>query len=91
MPGLLRRWATRWSTAISGWSAARPAPAKERGIDSLPSSLIEAIDCLEQDPVVKAALGDTYADYYIEVKREEWRQYHSDVSQWESDRYLPIY
>ena len=65
--------------------------AKERGIDSLPSSLIEAIDCLEQDPVVKAALGDTYADYYIEVKREEWRQYHSDVSQWESDRYLPIY
>ena len=64
---------------------------QERGIDLLPSSLIEAVDCLERDPVVKAALGDTYADYYIELKREEWREYHRDVSQWESDRYLPIY
>ena len=64
---------------------------RERGIEFLPSSLLEAIDCLEQDSVIRGALGDAYADYYIGVKREEWREYHRDVSQWESDRYLPIY
>ena len=43
---------------------------------------------LEHDPVLRDALGNTYAAYYIDVKREEWRQYHQSVSQWELDRYL---
>ena len=32
-----------------------------------------------------------YADYYIQVKREEWRNYHWNVSQWETDNYLEVY
>jgi glutamine synthetase len=64
---------------------------RRRGIDLLPRSLIQAVDCLEEDEVVKAALGSTYADYYIQVKREEWRRYHNSVSQWEIDNYLGVH
>jgi glutamine synthetase len=60
----------------------------ERKIRFLPNTLSEAIDCLEHDEVLRNALGSTYAQYYIDVKREEWRQYHQNVSQWELDRYL---
>ena len=61
------------------------------GIGQLPTTLSEALDALEQDTVIKTALGETYADYYIQVKREEWRQYHETVSPWEIDAYLGLY
>ena len=57
-------------------------------ITFLPATLREALDCLEEDEVVKEALGSEYAAYYIGVKGEEWRQYHQSVSQWETDNYL---
>jgi glutamine synthetase len=37
---------------------------------------------------VKEALGTDFPAYYLEVKQEEWRQYHQSISQWEIDRYL---
>ena len=64
---------------------------QRRGIDFLPSTLKEALDFLEEDEVVKEAVGTEYAEYYIDVKREEWRDYHQSVSKWETDHYLPIY
>jgi glutamine synthetase len=64
---------------------------KRRGIDVLPSSLDEALDCLEQDAVVKDALGAEYADYFIRCKREEWKEYHRTVSAWETEQYLGHY
>ena len=62
-----------------------------RGIGHLPSTLREAAECLSEDEVVKEALGKEYADYYVNVKREEWQEYHLNVSEWERARYLPIY
>jgi glutamine synthetase len=64
---------------------------KERGISLLPNKLCDAIDCLEQDEVIKAALGETYADYYIQVKRNEWDEYHRSISQWEHDNYIGVF
>ena len=64
---------------------------RRREIGVLPRSLKEAVDCLEADEVIKQALGSEYADYYIQVKNEEWRQYHNTVSKWESDNYLGLY
>ncbi len=64
---------------------------QRRGIRFLPTTLREALDCLEEDAVVKKALGDEYSSYYIGVKAEEWRQYHQSVSQWEIDNYLKTY
>ena len=61
------------------------------GTGFLPTNLIEALDELEQDEVIKAALGRKYADYYIQVKRAEWKRYHDSVSQWEVENYLGLY
>ena len=63
---------------------------RRRGIDFLPETLKEAVDALAEDDVVKAGLGEEYADYFVEVKRNEWIDYHLHVAEWERDRYLPI-
>jgi len=60
-------------------------------ITFLPTTLREALDCFEEDEVVQQALGKEYAAYYAGVKREEWRQYHQSISQWERDQYLHTY
>jgi len=62
-----------------------------RGIHSLPTTLSGAVDALEANDVIKDSLGSEYADYYIQVKREEWRDYHLSVSQWEKEKYLAVY
>jgi glutamine synthetase len=64
---------------------------RRRGIDFLPATLSQALDCLEEDQVITEALGAEYAAAYLRAKREEWRQYHLSVSQWETDHYLGLY
>jgi glutamine synthetase len=61
---------------------------ERRHIAFLPTTLREALDCFERDEVMQQALGKDYAAYYAAVKREEWRQYHQSISQWERDHYL---
>jgi glutamine synthetase len=64
---------------------------RRRNIAFLPTTLKEAIDAFERDPVLQQALGKDYAVYYASVKREEWREYHQNVSPWERERYLKTY
>ena len=59
-----------------------------RGINFLPTTLREALDCLEKDTVIREALGSDFVSYYIAVKVEEWREYHQSVGEWERDKYL---
>jgi len=61
------------------------------GIESLPSTLNEALLELDKDEVVKSALTGHILENYIEAKREEWENYRIQVHQWELDRYLTIY
>lgn len=65
-----------------------PEQLREEGIEFLPSSLDEALDALAGDAVVKEALGEEYADYYIKTKRGEWTTHHRMVSDWEREQYL---
>ena len=60
-------------------------------IDDLPHNLEEACDELEKDDVITAALGDHIARNFLEAKRQEWREYISQVSQWELENYLAKY
>jgi glutamine synthetase len=57
-------------------------------IETLPSSLEEAIDELENSKLMKEALGDFTFDTYIEAKKKEWDEYKLHVTQWELNRYL---
>ena len=64
---------------------------KSLGIESLPSTLNEALLELDKDEVVKSALTDHIFKNYFEAKKEEWEDYRIRVHQWELDRYLTIY
>jgi glutamine synthetase len=67
------------------------AKREEYGITTLPSNLGEAIDALEEDDLVKDALGDHVAEKFIEAKSQEFSEYLVDVSDWELDRYLETF
>src|SRR5213082_2987106 len=60
-------------------------------IDDLPHDLNEALDELEKDDVVRSALGDHIANHFVEAKRQEWRDYITQVSPWELENYLAKY
>jgi glutamine synthetase len=64
---------------------------RRRGIQYLPTTLQEALQCMQDDAVVRAALGEDYAAYYIRVKQDEWDRYHRSISQWETENYLGVY
>lgn len=70
------------------WS---PAKLKERGVGLLPQNLLEAIEALDADEVVKGALGLELAAEFIALKRAEWIEYKRDVSEWEVRRYLEFF
>jgi glutamine synthetase len=63
-----------------------------RGLETLPSNLMEATMELERDDVIREALGEArnedYVDYFIKVKRDEWNRYHEQVTPWEIKEYL---
>lgn len=57
-------------------------------IDHLPSTLEEALDELEKDPLICEVLGGHIAKKYIAAKRAEYLRYRSQVSEWELQEYL---
>lgn len=65
-----------------------PEEMKKRGIRTVASNLKEAIDELARDEVLIAALGeDTFRKFY-DAKLEEWEDFRTSVSAWETQRYL---
>jgi len=60
-------------------------------IDDLPHDLNEACDEFEKDDVVQAALGKHISSHFLAAKRQEWREYISQVSAWELEQYLAKY
>ena len=71
-----------------------PAAVAAMGITAMPSTLHEAVGTLRTDAVMRDVLGTgpngDYVDYYCDVKAEEFRAWHSVVSDWEVERYLTL-
>jgi len=63
---------------------------EQRGIDSLPINLWDAISLTENSQLVRKALGDHVFDSFIKNKKIEWDQYRTQVTEYELKRYLPI-
>ncbi len=61
------------------------------GINSLPSTLKEAIDELATDEVLTNALGTHALERFIEAKLMEWDLFRIQVHPWERDQYLTRY
>lgn len=65
-----------------------PEERKDAGIESLPGNLLEAIYALEDDDLMRKALGEHVYARYIDAKKLEWKNYTSKVHRWEVDEYL---
>jgi glutamine synthetase len=61
------------------------------GLVVLPGSLGHALEALQEDAVVQAALGPHVYERFLDARLQEWNQYRSYVSQWEVDRYLELF
>jgi glutamine synthetase len=63
---------------------------KEMGIDSLPGSLIEAIELTEKSDLVRDALGGHVFNSFIMSKKVEWDDYRMKIHPYEINKFLPI-
>jgi glutamine synthetase len=62
---------------------------KELGMILLPQNLLEAVEELEADDVVKQGLGPI-AGEYIKLKKAEWGTFMRHVTPWEIKRTLTL-
>ncbi len=79
-----------------------PAPVEEnvyemteeerasRGINTLPASLLEAVQLTEKSELVRKALGDHVFNNFVANKKIEWDEYRTQVTEYELNKYLPI-
>lgn len=58
----------------------------EPAIGTLPGTLAEALDALEQDEVIQDALDQAITDVFVRAKRAEWGAYRMQVTHWELER-----
>ncbi len=66
------------------------AERRERGIGTLPASLLEAILLTERSELVRKTLGEHVFNAFIQNKKIEWDHYRTQVTDYELQRYLPI-
>ena len=55
----------------------------DKGIYSIPGSLIEAVDKFSNSDLMKATLGEHLFREYIKAKTQEWDKFRTAVTNWE--------
>ncbi|MEE9237871.1 MAG: type I glutamate--ammonia ligase [Thermoplasmata archaeon] len=60
------------------------------GILSLPGSLEEALNELEASELMRETLGAHIWTHLLYVKRQEWDEYRTQVTDWELERFLEL-
>ena len=63
---------------------------EDRGIGTLPASLLEAVNLTEKSELVRKALGEHVFAAFIQNKKIEWDQYRIQITEYELNKYLPI-
>ncbi len=64
---------------------------EEKGVETLPADLKEAIDYMKKDPLIKDVLGDHIYSKFIEAKEKEWEDFCKVVTDWEIKKYMELY
>lgn len=64
---------------------------KAHGIRTLPANLKEALDHLENDKVIRDALGEHVFNNIMRLGNLEWEAYNIHVHPWEVERYINIF
>ncbi len=72
-----------------------PAEVASRGIKTLPATLLDATRAARRDAVLQdwlgQGVGESYVDYFCDVKTAEFSAYHAEVTDWERSRYLTLF
>ena len=72
-----------------------PAEVKARGIKQLPATLLDATRHLQASAPLQdwfgQGVGESYIDYFCDVKRAEFAAFHSEISDWELRKYLTLF
>lgn len=75
----------------------------DTSLPRLPRSLAEAADGLDDSTLFRSAFGDEFVDYFLRLKRNEWRRYtealdaagesddQDEISDWEHREYFRMY
>jgi glutamine synthetase len=61
------------------------------GIQFLPRNLDEAITAFAADPLSQKVMGTLMYQTYVDLKSQEWHDYHNHISDWEIQRYLKFF
>ncbi|MBL95410.1 MAG: Glutamate--methylamine ligase [Alphaproteobacteria bacterium MarineAlpha3_Bin5] len=61
---------------------------KKAKVGMLPRTLLESIEAFEIDPLSEQVMGEELKKSYIELKTNEWWDFHNQISSWEIDNYL---
>ncbi|MFT3689568.1 type III glutamate--ammonia ligase [Paenirhodobacter sp.] len=63
---------------------------KIEGAPKLPMNLLDAIRAYDEDPGLKAAMGEEFSSAYLKLKMLEWNSFVSHFSHWERENTLDI-
>jgi glutamine synthetase len=61
------------------------------GIHRLPGTLGEAVDEFAASDFARQVLGEEVHATYTQVKRAEWLEYNTVVSEWERNKYMQLW
>jgi glutamine synthetase len=94
-------------SGLAGMEAGlQPPPADDEPYAAerprLPNSLTEALDALDKEPLFRRALGDTFIDYFVKLKRTEAGRYQrafeeaggkpsDEPTAWEQNEYFDFF
>ncbi|MFI5281785.1 MAG: type III glutamate--ammonia ligase [Candidatus Dormibacterales bacterium] len=67
------------------------AELEQRGVKTLPRTLLEAVEAFDADPIMERVFGPELKRAYFDLKTAEWWDYHNSISPWEIDRYLTFF
>ncbi len=68
-----------------------PEEMQAIGARRLPTTLLEAIDEFDRDPLAREVFGEAMHTLYTRYKRGEWSRFHEHVTEWERSEYLRFF
>jgi len=67
-----------------------PEERESYGIEQLPESLGHALALMEKSTLAKEALGTHIFENFLHVKHQEWDDYRTQVTRWETEKYFSV-
>ena len=63
-------------------------PLPEGSTKKLPANLLDALRCLESNPLISQALGEPFVASYLKLKYQEWQNFCDRITAWETENTL---